>query len=132
MPLTIEDQFEITHLLNRLTFAVDDRNPDAWVACFTPDGAFVTPNGEFAGEEALRSLLAGEEGLPRRQHTISSLQLEGDGDRATGRANGPVFEEKDGHYYVMNFSGQEHHFRRVDGTWLIERTIRHRPKKTDG
>ncbi len=132
MPLSIEDQVEITNLLNRLTFAVDDRDVDAWVACFTPDGSFHSPNGVWKGEKEQRKLLAGEDGLPRRQHTITNLQIEGDGDRASARANGPVFEEMDGRYYVMNFSGQEHHLRRVDGTWLIERTIRHRPKRTEG
>ena len=131
MPLSTEDQMAITDLLNRLTFAVDERDPEAWAACFTPDGSFQSPNGKWTGTEAQRKLMTGEVGFPRRQHIVTNLLIEGDGDRASARANGPVFEEEDGSYYVMNFSGQEHHLRRVDGTWLIESTIRHRPKNIE-
>jgi len=132
MSLSIEDQLEITDLLNRLNFAIDDRDADAWVACFTSDGSFENPEGRYAGEEQHRKLVAAQVGLPRCQHTMTNLVIEGDGDQATARANGAVFEEKDGHYYLSNFSGQEHHFKRVNGSWLIQRTIRIRPKKTEG
>jgi len=128
MPLSIEDKVEITNLLNRLTFAVDERDPEKWAACFTEDGSFQSPNGKWTGKQAQRELMTGELGFPRRQHITTCLLIEGDGDRASARANGPVFEESDGNYYPMNFSGQEHHLVKVDGTWLIESTIRHRPQ----
>ena len=129
MPLSTEDQFAINDLLSRLNFAIDDRDADEWVACFTPEGSFENPESVWAGEDAHRKLVADQIGLPRCQHIMTNLLLEGDGDRATGRANGAVFEEIDGVYSISNFSGQEHHFVKVDGKWLIERTIRHRPKK---
>ena len=129
MPLSIEDQFAINDLLSRLNFAIDDRDADAWVACFTTDGSFENPESKWAGEHAHRELVAAQVGLPRCQHIMTNLLIEGDGDQATARANGAVFEEVDGKYSLSNFSGQEHHFKRVDGSWLIERTIRHRPKK---
>jgi len=132
MPLTIEDRFEITDLLDRLNFTIDDRDADGWVACFTVDGSFENPEGSYSGEEAHRKLVAAQVGLPRCQHIMTNLVLDGDGDEATGRANGMVVEEKNGEYSVSNFSGQEHYFKRVDGKWLIQRTIRHRPKKTEG
>ena len=127
MSLTIEEQLAITDLVNRLELSVDDRDADAWWACFTPDGAFENPSGKWAGEDAHRRLVAAQVGLSRSQHAMTNLLIEGDGDRATARANGVVFEETDGHYTVSNFATQEHHFRRVNGAWLIERTIRHRP-----
>ena len=129
MPLTPKDQLEIADLLNRLNFAVDDRDPEAWVACFTPDGSFENPEGKHVGPEANRKLIAAEAGHPRRMHFMTDLLIEGDGDRATARANGMVIEDHDGHR-ILNFSRQEHHCRQVGGKWLIERTIRHRPKRT--
>lgn len=132
MPLSIEDQVAITNLLNRLNFTIDDRDADGWVACFTPDGTFENPEGVHGGEAAHRKLVADQIGLPRCQHTMTNLLIEGDGDKAWARANGAVFEEKDGQYSLSNFSGQEHYFQKLDGQWLISRTIRHRPKKTQG
>ncbi len=131
MPLSTEDQFAITNVLNRLNFTIDDRDADGWVACFTPDGTFENPEGIHQGEDQHRKLVAAQVGLPRCQHTMTNLLIEGDGDHASARANGAVFEEVDGQYALSNFSGQEHYFRKVDGAWLIERTIRHRPKKTE-
>jgi uncharacterized protein (TIGR02246 family) len=128
MPLSAEDQLAIADLLNRLNFAVDDRDPDAWAACFTPDGTFENPEGVHKGPDAQRKLIEAEFVHPRRMHFMTDLLIDGNGDQATARANGTVFEDNDG-TRILNFSRQEHHLVRVDGKWLIQRTIRHRPKR---
>ncbi len=128
MALSVEDQIAIRDLVSRMEFSVDDRDADAWVACFTPEGAFVGPSGTWAGEEAHRALVAAQTSLPRAQHVVTNMLIEGDGDQASARANGAVLEEQDGTYVLSNFATQEHHLTRVGGAWLIERTIRHRPR----
>ncbi|HET7690845.1 MAG TPA: nuclear transport factor 2 family protein [Nocardioidaceae bacterium] len=127
MPLSIEDQVAIRDLVSRMELSVDDRQADQWVACFTTDGSFENPGGSWVGEDAHRKLIAAQVDLPRAQHVVTNMLIEGDGDDATARANGAVFEEQDGRYTLSNFATQEHHLKRVDGTWLIQRTIRHRP-----
>ena len=128
VPLSLADQFAIQELVNRMERSVDDRDADAWVACFTTEGSFENPGGTWAGEDTHRALIAAQTELPRSQHLVTNLLIEGDDGRATVRANGAVLEEVDGVYTLSNFATQEHHLTRVDGHWLIERTIRHRPR----
>jgi ketosteroid isomerase-like protein len=81
------DQFRIERLLKRYASAIDAKDYDRLDACFTPDAWIdYTGAGGVAGrypviKNWLREVL---EPIVEMQHFISNVELEFDGDHATG------------------------------------------------
>ena len=89
------DHEEIRQLLARYNFAIDLGDPTGWAACFTEDGVFECSGlpegnplgGRHVGAEALRAYAATHFGVlkGRARHWNGSIQIDGDGERATMR-----------------------------------------------
>jgi 3-phenylpropionate/cinnamic acid dioxygenase small subunit len=126
------DQFEIEKLLKRYASALDLRQYERLDACFTPDAwiDYVAAGG-IAGRypEIMRGLRAVLAPIVVMHHFISTVELELDGDRASGRtytlnvngirdAQGELRHMVVGAIYVDRFE------RRPEGWRIAERTER--------
>jgi hypothetical protein len=95
MLLPASDYEEIRQLLARYNFAIDLGDAIGWAACFTDDGVFECSGlpeghplgGRHAGSAALRSYATAHFDVMkgRARHWNGSIQIDGDGDRATMR-----------------------------------------------
>ncbi len=131
--LTIEDKIAIHELMARYAWALDTGDPEALAACFTPDGVVTEDVFEepdvWSGREGIRKLgehFRNSPGFPGRQHPVSHVLLEGDGQRATGKAMAWVTECHGEPPYTLRFCGYyTDSLEKRDGAWLFTaRTIR--------
>ena len=87
MSLTLDDRVAIEVLCYRYNVAADERDADAYAACFTAEGVWDGPLGRFEGEAGLRELIAqlrASAALAGTRHWANNLVI--DGDSATGVA----------------------------------------------
>jgi hypothetical protein len=82
------DRVMIQDLLARYVWEIDHGTPEGFAALFTPDGVFEVPQAKVrvegrAGIVAFASDL--QRTLPNVHHVTTSLVVDLDGDRATGR-----------------------------------------------
>lgn len=80
---------EITQLYARYSHAIDARDRESFLGCFTPDGRIeITGGPAFAGAEALAGVVAARTAeSPRHENGNVLVDLDGDGgEHATGRA----------------------------------------------
>lgn len=99
-PVSALDQLEIQELVTRYNHAIDRGDVDAWVECFTPDGAFEGIFGRIEGRAALHAfataLATGPEGerfRPMRHWTtnfVIDLDGEGGGDPSGDRGGSGI------------------------------------------
>ena len=87
MPLTPQDQLAITQLVYRENRAVDDADADAYVACFTPEAHLVLPSGDLSGRDEIHAHIQSINRPLPVQHWTGNVLIDGEGDRATVRAN---------------------------------------------
>ncbi len=135
-----DDRAEIDSLMARYLFALDGRDPEAYAATFTPDGAVVFAAGELKGREALSGMIrdldlrggfTGEERAfpgstrpaPLVRHMVTSTMLEVDGDAA--KAYSYWFQVSTVNFRrlpeVLGFGHYEDDLVRLDGKWLFRR-----------
>ena len=86
MGLSSDDVVAIQQLVARYNFAVDGGDPDAFAGTFTPDGEFGAGGQVMRGHDELRAFVVGRAGIAPRRHLVSSILVDGDGDRASLRA----------------------------------------------
>jgi uncharacterized protein (TIGR02246 family) len=88
MSLPVEDILAIHDLVARYCHACDSGDGDAYADVFTEDGVMSAPPIlEAKGREELAQLAIGTaQNNMAPRHLVSSLLIEGDGDRATLRA----------------------------------------------
>jgi ketosteroid isomerase-like protein len=131
--LSAEDRLAIGDVISRYCWAIDTGDVDAFVACFCEDGllvwdAFDVPL-HWRGAEALRhfaSFLRDQPSTAGRQHHVTNLLVEPDGDGARGKAFVAVaLRQGDGPHLLNVMGWYEDRFRREGEEWKIaERTIR--------
>ncbi len=85
--LSIEDRLAINDLFVRYTCALDAGEAETVVACFTEDGALVSPAvGSLAGRDAIRAFAERfarfRQNGSQLRHVISNVIMQVDGDRA--------------------------------------------------
>ncbi len=84
-PLSLEDRAAITDRLGRYVWALDSGDPDGVAACFTPDGVGIDTRGNrYDGPGGIRRFASTFINLPDfrgRQHQVSHLWFDGDGER---------------------------------------------------
>ena len=85
-PVPALDQLEIQELVTRYNYAIDRGDVDAWVECFTEDGAFEGIFGRLEGRAALHAFAtelttgpAGERLRPMR-HWTTNFVIDPDGE----------------------------------------------------
>lgn len=130
--LSADDRLAIHDLVSRYCWALDTGDVDAFIACFCEDGALVW--GAFdmplrwQGAAALRhfaSFLRDQPSTAGRQHHVTNLLIEPDGDGVRGKAFVAVaLRQGDGPHLLNVMGWYEDRFRREDGEWkIVERTI---------
>ena len=87
------DRAEIEALMWRYTRALDTRNPDAYVAVYTPDGQFVAGGNATKGRAALHKMVA-------------DLKASYDARVAKGEAQPPMYHMTTNHY--IEFVDKDH------------------------
>ena len=76
------DERGILRLLYRYAHALDGRDADLWMSCFTPDATLVSRHGTFVGTEQLAGVFRELRPTPTK-HLLTSPLIELDGDTAT-------------------------------------------------
>jgi ketosteroid isomerase-like protein len=113
----ISDRLEIEQLLVRYCDAIDRRDWDAFRSVFTPDAVIEDVTAGVTGVDAMVEFLPRALAQVRiAQHTISTMLLDVDGDRARARTvcHCPmVVELDDGGTQVM-----------FQGLWYVDELVR--------
>jgi ketosteroid isomerase-like protein len=130
-PLTTEDRIAINDLLARYAWALDTGDVDAFVACFTPTAVVIEEVFEepdrWEGADGIRALaehFRNSPGFPGRQHHVSQLLVEGDGERCLVRAFALVSECRGEPPYVVRFAGYyDDQLVKSSGRWLFQQRI---------
>ena len=131
--LSADDQLAIRDVIARYCWSLDTGDVEGLVSCFASDGvlvwdAFDVPL-QWQGAAALRhfaSFLRDQPATAGRQHHVTNVLLEADGDGARGKAFVAVAMRQGEGPHRLNVMGwYEDHFRRENGQWkLARRTIR--------
>lgn len=128
MPLPAGDLLGIHALLARYNHAIDGRDTETWLDCFTDDAVYeFPPDRSFEGKEQLRAIgeqrrSAGSDGaVPDSRHWLSNIAIDGDGDRASVRCYLALIRPEDppriNHTGVYDFEVE----RAPDGRWRFTR-----------
>ncbi len=131
--LSTSDQLAIRDVVSRYCWALDTGDVEGFVSCFTSDGllvwdAFDVPL-QWQGSDALRhfaSFMRDQPSTAGRQHHVTNLLIEPDGEGARGKAFVAVaLRQGDGPHLLNVMGWYEDRFRREDEIWkLAKRTIR--------
>lgn len=124
MGITSEHKLAILDLAARYDRAIDERQTEAWLATWAPDGVLEGPFGSYGGDE-LRRFAAGflDAGRRRRHLTTRHAILE-EGDHARLRSEFLVAEGLDAPKVVATGT-YEDELRLVGGEWRFARRRLH-------
>jgi len=130
-----DDRAEIENLMSTYIFALDLKDVEAYANTFTEDGIINHAGGIERGREEIREFIAGSAENARRKweardrsaprpipnrHIIDNLELEVNGNTATGRAYWTsVTVDENRHAHVSEYGFYEDEYRRVNGKWLF-------------
>jgi len=130
-----EDRAEIENLMSVYIYALDLKDPAAYVGTFTEDGVLNHAGGIERGHAAIRAFIENSAANARRawenrytskprpipnRHLIDNLELDINGDTARGRAywtSMSVDENRQPH--ISEYGFYEDEYRRVNGKWLF-------------
>lgn len=85
--LATDDLIAIQQLYARYNHAIDSGKGDAWAACFTPEGTFSSPTGNFAGTQQLAEFGTAFHERLKARHWTNNLVIEA----ADGGASGSCY-----------------------------------------
>lgn len=120
--LTADDRLAILEVIARYNRAADERDVDATVELYTPDGVIEGDMATAPGHDGLRS------GLPKlfemegtlKRHISTNHIIEGDGSRATVRSMLVVLEAESSPS-VGATADVADELRKADGVWKLAR-----------
>ena len=128
MSLPLEDRVALEALCYRYNVATDERDAEAYVALWLPDGRWDGPLGCYQGHAALRRLiaeLAASEAFAGIRHWPNNIVIEGAGDHATVVLDNLLVQATPAGPRLASLSRSEASLVKLDGRWLFsERTIR--------
>ncbi len=132
-PLSADDRLDIQAVTARYAWSLDTGDVEGFVACFTPDAvltweAFETPD-RWTGAAELRAFaewFKALPGTPGRQHHITNVLIEGEGELARAKSYALVTDRQGEAPYPVRFAGYyEDLLAKANGRWAIrERWIR--------
>lgn len=126
-----EDRALIEDLQARYLFAMDFRDPVAYAATFTEDGVLDYGGGKVEGRQGIHDMVARTremaatqkqgEGPPKGRHSITSMVINVDGDRAASVAYWFLMgnENPERRTQMDSFGHYEDELVKVDGQWLF-------------
>jgi ketosteroid isomerase-like protein len=129
----LEDESAIRAIFIAYAAALDQRNPDAYVALFAKDGQWINGSLVRKGPEEIRALVAGMfRNTPPGFVNAESFELtfhpdiKVDGDRATARSEHVLFRrhaDGSGLPQAVLFGRYQDEFIRENGAWKIHKRI---------
>lgn len=127
MSLPLDDRVALEALCYRYNVAADERDAEAYVALWTPDGCWDGPFGRYEGHAGLRRLIAdvaANEALAGTRHWPNNIAVEGAGDHATVVLDNLLVQATPDGPRLVSISRSEASLVKQDGRWLFsERTI---------
>ena len=124
------DRVMITDLLARYVWAADYGTAEEWADVFTPDGIFGVAGGEMrvVGRERLMEFMNDlYRTVPHIHHVTTSLKIELEGDRATGKAQLNEFLSQPEAIYPNLHGWYEDEYVFTGEHWLIKSRLVHMP-----
>jgi uncharacterized protein (TIGR02246 family) len=124
MPLTTADKLQIQELGARYNHAIDYGHPEAWADCFTPDGCFISPQGQQDGRDALIAFAAASAASAlSARHWTNNWVIAGSGDDATATCYLNLINAHNAGASIVTGLYRDR-LRRVDGVWkFTERNV---------
>jgi len=107
------------------TQAQDAGRTDDIVALYTPDAVLELPGTDpLQGHDALRAAFKGWEPAQPQLHLVGNTVVTSSGpDEATAASDVAFFHRGDSGWSVQVVGHYDDTFRRVDGTWLLQRRV---------
>ncbi len=124
------DRVMITDLLARYVWAIDYGTAQQWADVFTPDGVFGVVAGGLRVEGRERLIEFANDlyrTVPHLHHVTTSMAIDLDGDRATGKSQLNEFMSRPEAIYPNLHGWYEDDYVFIDGRWLIKRRMVHLP-----
>jgi hypothetical protein len=117
----VEDREAIRDRLGRYVWTLDTGDIEGVVACFTPDGVTVDTSGNHRPVRDFAADFISREDFRGRQHVVTHLFFEGDGQRCVVTSHWTVVkwyfaEERKS---VMSVGYSHDTLVKVNGDWLI-------------
>lgn len=122
----LEDKEALASLMNRYCRTADENDWEGWSRCFTENADFdFGPFGQHHGREKIREVCeAAEAPYLDKQHSMTNMQFEVDGDTARGTAYlwfaGVPDPLNPLHHYDIG-GPYRWEFQRTDEGWLLSR-----------
>jgi len=125
------DRARIENLQARYLFAMDFRDAQSYAATFTEDGVLDYGAGQLKGRQAIHDMVAGfreraatlqpGEGPPKGRHSITSMVIDVQGDRATSVAYWFLMgnDNPERKTQLESFGHYEDELVKIDGQWLF-------------
>lgn len=129
MTLTqLEDRAGIEDLFARYRWAIDSRDVNTLVGCFTEDGSLESPavgtnSGRAEIAQFAKRFARFRERGSQLRHVISNLLADLNGDTAFARCYLVVFLVKDGASRRFGSGRYKCDLRRMDGAWYLKRRL---------
>lgn len=115
-------QLQIVSLLSEYTHAIDDKRPEAWADCFTPDGRFEVGEYVLKGRDSLLAYAQVHATITSRHVATSPLyQIASDGMSATGRSSVVVMVATRHGFKMAMTGGYDDELVKTDKGWRIAR-----------
>ena len=121
------EKMAIQELFARYAHAIDDLKPEAWVACFSPDGVFQVGRRAMKGQAALRGYADVHVQEVRCRHMMANFLYRVEGEQATGQCSMLATLATPGGYKIFAQGRYVDRLVKHDGEWLIA----HRRVETD-
>jgi ketosteroid isomerase-like protein len=124
IPTTGDAETQLRELAAGYALAADDRDPDAFVALFCPNGVLTVVRGErevtLSGRDELRRVPGQLGRYERTFHLVGQSHYQVDGDTATGTVYCTANHLLDGVNAVMHMRYRDRYAMGDDGRWCIE------------
>jgi hypothetical protein len=126
------DRALIEDLQARYLFAMDFRDAQTYASTFTEDGVLDFGGGQIKGRQAIHDMIAGVreraatqppgEGMPKGRHSITSMVIDVDGEKATAAAYWFLMRNDNAERktQVDSFGHYEDELVKVNGQWLFK------------
>ena len=121
------EKMAIQELFARYAHAIDDLEPEAWVACFHPDGVFQVGRRAMQGQAALRGYADVHVREIRCRHMMANFLYRVEGEQATGQCSMLASLATPGGYKIFAQGRYLDRLVKYDGEWRIA----HRRVETD-
>ena len=130
--LSLGEELRILDALHRYCFAIDERDADSWLDCFTEDGSFglrASRDGEWvfrvAGSAELRAWFADYDlRATHANHVILNPRIVTEGDAARAESYYLILRADDGPLVPLRTGRYSDELRRCsDGVWRLVNRI---------